>query len=160
MWTFSYINYNDGTSLTWTHYVFTDWEGGGGSSKHCSMLSITVPLLHAEGHDRGDEKQDTWEGFPGNPQHHCLFVGRQRLSNMAHEPLQSRNHDTWNQWRRKIEVIENAIKCLFDLPSEGNDHPFISDSSTKQALMDVAARVFPDEPEPKSVKIHPTKLAD
>jgi hypothetical protein len=26
--------------------------------------------------------------------------------------------------------------------------------------MDVAAQLFPDEPELKSVKIHPTKLAD
>jgi hypothetical protein len=61
---------------------------------------------------------------------------------------------------RKIEVIEYAIKCVFDLPSEGGDPLFISNSSAKQALMDVVAQVFPNEPEPKSVKIHPTKLAD
>jgi hypothetical protein len=49
---------------------------------------------------------------------------------------------------------------VFDLPTKGGDPPFISDTSAKQALTDVAARLFPDEPKPKSVKIHPTKLAD
>jgi hypothetical protein len=59
----------------------------------------------------------------------------------------------------KIEVSEYAIKCMFDLPSEGGDPPFIFDSSAKQALTDVVARLFLDEPEPRNVKIHPTKLA-
>jgi hypothetical protein len=60
----------------------------------------------------------------------------------------------------KIEVTEYTVNFVFDLPSEGGDPPFISDSLVKQALMDVATQLFPDEPEPKSVKIHPTKLAD
>jgi hypothetical protein len=49
---------------------------------------------------------------------------------------------------------------VFDLPSEGGDPLFITDNSVKKALTNVAARVFPDEIEPKSVKIHPTKLVD
>jgi hypothetical protein len=49
---------------------------------------------------------------------------------------------------------------MFDLPTKGGDPPFISDTSAKQALTNVAACLFPDEPEPKSVKIHPTKLTD
>jgi hypothetical protein len=61
---------------------------------------------------------------------------------------------------KKIELTEYAIKCVFDLPSEGGDPLFITDNSVKKALTNVAARVFPDEIEPKSVKIHPTKLVD
>jgi hypothetical protein len=49
---------------------------------------------------------------------------------------------------------------VFDLPTEGGDPPFISDTSVKQALTYVAACLFPDDPKLKSVKIHPTKLAD
>jgi hypothetical protein len=124
------------------------------------MFSIAVPLIHAKGHDRGDEKQDPGNGFQGSPQHCCSFVGGQRFTYMTHGLLQSKKHATWNQWREKIEVTEYAIKCVFHLPSEGGDPLYISDSLVKQALTDVATWLFPNEPELKSVEIHPTKLVD
>jgi hypothetical protein len=45
------------------------------------MLSITVPLIHVKGHDRGDEKQDLGNGFQGSLQHcSCALEDRDFLT--------------------------------------------------------------------------------
>jgi EAL domain-containing protein (putative c-di-GMP-specific phosphodiesterase class I) len=79
-------------------------------------------------------------------------MGFKGVLNIAARSLKDRDFLTWLMDRfnpenitleisggKSIEVTEYAKKCMFDLPSECGDPLFISDSSTKEALMDVAA---------------------
>jgi hypothetical protein len=100
-------------------------------------------------------------------------MGFKGVLNITARSLEDRDFLTWLMVRfnpenmtleigggKRIEVTEYTIKCVFDMRSEGGYPPFIPDNSTKEAITDVAARLFLDESEPKSVEIHPTKLAD
>jgi hypothetical protein len=64
---------------------------------------------------------------------------------------------------KQIHVTEHSVKCVLGLPSEGGDPPMMTDDIGKKILMDVAARLFPDQPSPKDIKINPnqgTKMID
>jgi hypothetical protein len=60
---------------------------------------------------------------------------------------------------RKIEIIEYTIKCVFQIPSKGNDPPLGSDESAKNMLADKVLHLFPKIAEPKRFKILPKKVA-
>jgi hypothetical protein len=61
---------------------------------------------------------------------------------------------------KKLQITEYAIKCVLDLPSDGVDPPLLPKDCPRQALTQVAARLLPDEPEPKSVKMSTSKVAE
>jgi hypothetical protein len=61
---------------------------------------------------------------------------------------------------KRIKIIEHAIKCILGLPSDGRDPPIPSKEAGQKALTKVAARLFPDEPEPCTVKVNPTRVAE
>jgi hypothetical protein len=59
-----------------------------------------------------------------------------------------------------IKITEHAIKCVLGFPSDGRDPPIPSKEAGWKALTEVAAQLFPDEPEPNTVKFNPTRVAD
>jgi hypothetical protein len=60
---------------------------------------------------------------------------------------------------KHISVTEHSVKCIFDLLSKGRDPPPVTDDTGKKLLMTVIARLLPDEPSPKDVKVNPTRDA-
>jgi hypothetical protein len=48
---------------------------------------------------------------------------------------------------------------VFGLPSEGGNLAMITDGTGKKILRDVAARLFPDQPSLKDIKINPNRAA-
>jgi hypothetical protein len=48
---------------------------------------------------------------------------------------------------------------VFGLPSEGGNRAMITDDTGKKILRDVAARLFPDQPSLKDIKINPNRAA-
>jgi hypothetical protein len=79
-------------------------------------------------------------------------MGFKGVLNIAARSLEDRDFLTWLIDRfnlknmtleidggKSFEVTEYAIKCVFHLPSKGGDPLFISDSSVKEVLTDVAA---------------------
>jgi hypothetical protein len=61
---------------------------------------------------------------------------------------------------KHISVTEHSIKCIFDLPSMGRGPPPVTDDTRKKLLMSVIARLLPDEPSPKDVKMNRTRGAE
>jgi hypothetical protein len=61
---------------------------------------------------------------------------------------------------KQICVMEHSVKCVIGLPSEGGDPPMMTDDAGKKILMNVAARLFPDQPSPKDIKINPNQAAE
>jgi hypothetical protein len=57
-------------------------------------------------------------------------------------------------------VTEHSIKCIFELPSKGQDPPPVTDDLGNKLLMNVIARLLPDEPSPKDVKVNPTRAVE
>jgi hypothetical protein len=79
-------------------------------------------------------------------------MGFKGVLNIAARSLEDRDFLTWLIDRfnlknmtleidggKSFEVTEYTIKCVFHLPSKGGDPLFISDSSVKEVLTDVAA---------------------
>jgi hypothetical protein len=56
---------------------------------------------------------------------------------------------------KQICVTEHSVKCVLGLLGEGEDPPMMTDDVGKKILMDVVARLFPDQPSPKDIKINP-----
>jgi hypothetical protein len=44
---------------------------------------------------------------------------------------------------KHLQITENAVRCVFDLPNTGIDPPMPSEDEAKKKLMDVATRLFP-----------------
>jgi hypothetical protein len=61
---------------------------------------------------------------------------------------------------KQIRVTEHSVKCVLGLPSEGKDPPMMNDDAGKKILVDVAARLFPDQPSPKDIKINPNRATE
>jgi hypothetical protein len=61
---------------------------------------------------------------------------------------------------KHIPVIEHSMKYIFELPSTGWDLSPVTDDKGKNILMSVIARLLPDEPSPKDVKVNPTRAAE
>jgi hypothetical protein len=49
---------------------------------------------------------------------------------------------------------------VFDLPSQEGDPPMVTDDTGKTILRDMEARLFPDHPSPKDIKINPNRAAE
>jgi hypothetical protein len=58
---------------------------------------------------------------------------------------------------KQIHVTKHSVKCVLGLPSEGGDPPMMIDDVGKKILIDVAARLFPDQPSPKDIKTNPNR---
>jgi hypothetical protein len=121
------------------------------------VVPVIAAIFHLKGADRADADDDCSEG----------------VLNLAARSLDDRDFLTWLMdmfnpeemcinvgGGKKLEVTEFAIKCVLGLPSEGSDPPLASEDSAKEAYKEVAAGLFPDEPEPRSAQIHPTKVAE
>jgi hypothetical protein len=61
---------------------------------------------------------------------------------------------------KQIWVTEYTVKCVLGLPCKGGDPPMTTDDAGKKILRDVAARLFPDQPSPKDIKINPNRAAE
>jgi hypothetical protein len=61
---------------------------------------------------------------------------------------------------KQIRVTEYTVKCVLGLPCKGGDPPMTTDDAGKKILRDVAARLFPDQPSPKDIKINPNRAAE
>jgi hypothetical protein len=59
-----------------------------------------------------------------------------------------------------ISVTEHSVKCIFDMPSMGWGLPPVTDDTGKKLLMSAIARLLPNEPSPKDVKVNPTRAAE
>jgi hypothetical protein len=61
---------------------------------------------------------------------------------------------------KQIRVTEHSVKCVFDLPSQWEDTPMVTDDTGKKIRRDVAARLFHNRPSPKDTKINPNRAAE
>jgi hypothetical protein len=61
---------------------------------------------------------------------------------------------------KHIRVTEHSVKRVLGLPSEGGHPPMMTDDARKKILMDVATRLFCDQPSPKDIKINPNQAAE
>jgi hypothetical protein len=61
---------------------------------------------------------------------------------------------------KQISLTEHSVKCISELSSKGRDPPPVTGDTGKKLLTSVIARLLPDEPSPKDVKVNPTRAAE